>query len=217
VRYVVVIALMIAAAASNARADERDDARLEKIRNLYEKKDYEGVRTELLEAYDEAPKPALLFALGQVELNLGNYQAAIDYYNKFLATSPEPKQAALAQQAIGAARIRLSEPDKPPPDNTTVEPEKPDIKPDPPEPEKPEEPPPSSKRWTVTHTGFVVFGGAAVLLGAGLLYYSHSLGNDHSGSLMDYDSRLSQARTTRLTGAGIAAAGTLIIGITVVW
>jgi tetratricopeptide (TPR) repeat protein len=218
VRYVVVIiALMIATLASNARADARYDARMEKIRKLYVKGDYEGVRTELLEAYDADPKPGLLFALGQVELNLGNYQAAIDYYDKFLATSPEPKQAALAQQAIGAARIRLSEPDKPPPEVKPLEPEKPDVKPDPPQPEKPEELPPPQPRWTVTHTGFVVFGSAAALLGAGLLYYSHTLGNDHSGSLMDYDSRLSQARTTRLTGAGIAIAGTLIIGVTVVW
>jgi hypothetical protein len=34
---------------------------------------------------------------------------------------------------------------------------------------------------------------------------------------MDYDHRLDQARTTRLTGIGIAAAGTLVIGVTLAW
>lgn len=69
----------------------------------------------------------------------------------------------------------------------------------------------------MTHTGFVAFGGAAMLLGAGLLYYSHSLGNDHGGTLMEYDRRLDRARTTRWTGLGIAAAGTLIVGVTLAW
>jgi hypothetical protein len=49
------------------------------------------------------------------------------------------------------------------------------------------------------------------------LYYSHSLGNDHSGSLMDYDHRLQQAKTTRWTGIGIAAAGALVVGVTLAW
>jgi tetratricopeptide (TPR) repeat protein len=213
---VVIITLVIAAVASSAYADPRNDARMEKIRKLYAKGDYEGVRSELLEAYDVAPAPALLFALGQVELNLGNYQAAIDYYDQFLRTSPAPDQAALAQQAIGAARMRLTQPVQDPPPMAPLEPVQPQTK-LPEQPERPEQPLVPPKRWTVTHTGFVAFGGAAMLLGAGLLYYSNSLGNDRSGSLSDYDSRLTQARTTRLTGAGIAAAGALIIGVTVVW
>jgi tetratricopeptide (TPR) repeat protein len=184
---------------------------MERIRQLYAKADYEGVRAELLAAYKDAPEPALLFALGQVELNLGNYKSAIDYYEKFIATRPADEQVALAQQGIGAARFRLSEPERAPPAPTPLEAtlavrEQPD-----------QPPPPPEKHWTVTHTGFVAFGGAAVLLGAGLLYYSHSLGNDRSGTLMDYDHRLGQARSTRWTGIGIAAAGTLVIGVTLAW
>ncbi len=219
-KYVVAIALVFAAAASSAHADRRNDPRMDKIRKLYAQGDYAGVRAELLTAYEVAPAPALLFALGQVELNLGNYQAAIDYYERFLATAPAAEQAALAQQAIGAARFRLSEPAQEPLPVTPLEPVKdePLERDPPPDPgEQPEQPPSRDARWTVTHTGFVAFGGAAMLLGAGLLYYSHSLGSDRSGSLSDYDSRLAQARTTRWTGAGIMAAGTLIVGVTVVW
>jgi tetratricopeptide (TPR) repeat protein len=210
-----VIALVLGALGAPALADsrkgKRDDVRMERIRQLYAKADYEGVRTELLAAYDEAPDPALLFALGQVELNLGNYKSAIEYYEKFIATRPADDQVALAQQGIGAARFRLAEPEREPPPPTPLEPALPAIR------EQPEQPPPPKKRWTVTHTGFVAFGTAAVLLGAGLLYYSHSLGNDRSGSLMDYDHRLEQARTTRWTGIGIAAAGTLVVGVTLAW
>jgi tetratricopeptide (TPR) repeat protein len=204
-----VIALVVATLCTPALADKSKDRRMDRIRDLYAKADYEGVRTELLAAYDDAPEPALLFALGQVELNLGNYKSAIDYYEKFIATHPADDQVALAQQGIGAARFRLTEPEREPPPPTPLEPT-------PAEPaEKPE--PPARKRWTVTHTGFAAFGGAAVLLGAGLLYYSHSLGNDHGGTLMEYDRRLDQARTTRWTGLGIAAAGTLIVGVTLAW
>jgi tetratricopeptide (TPR) repeat protein len=221
-RIVWVIALVLGALCAPVRAGSPKDKgdehgqreRMERIRELYAKADYEGVRTELLAAYDEAPEPALLFALGQVELNLGNYKSAIEYYEKFIATRPADDQVALAQQGIGAARFRLSEPEREPSPPTPLEPTVPVVRAG---HETPEEPPPPKKRWTVTHTGFVAFGSAAVLLGAGLLYYSHSLGNDRSGSLMDYDHRLAQARTTRWTGIGIAAAGTLIIGVTLAW
>lgn len=221
-RVVVVIALVavvLGTLCAPALADKSSDRRMAKIRELYKAGDFEGVRSELIAQYDEKPDPALLFALGQVELNLGNYESAISYYEKFIATNPAEDQIALAQQGIGAARIRLQEPDRPPPD-TTVDPTKglPEgegTK----EPDPTGEPPPvpPGKRWTVTRTGFVAFGGAAVLLGAGLLYYSHSMGNDHSGTLSEYDRRLDQARTTKWTALGIAAAGTLIVGVTVAW
>jgi hypothetical protein len=62
-----------------------------------------------------------LFALGQVELNLGHFAKAIDYYERFIASEPGAEQTALAQQAIGAARAKLAEkppvvaPPRPPP------------------------------------------------------------------------------------------------------
>jgi tetratricopeptide (TPR) repeat protein len=215
-KLVAIIALVLCTLCASAGAGGPKN-RMDKIRELYKAEDYEGVRAELLAAYDESPEPELLFALGQVELNLGNYKSAISYYEKFIATSPADDQIALAQQAIGAARMRLAEPEREPPPVTPLEPIG-SVQPTPdPDPKEVTEPPPPRKRWTVTHSGFVAFGGAAVLLGAGLLYYSHSLGNDRSGTLSDYDRRLGQARTTKWTGIGIAAAGTLIIGVTLAW
>ncbi len=205
-KVVAAIALILLVGAGRAHADSGPTGRpdyWQHIRALFDAGDYAGAKRELLEVYAIEPSAAVLFALGQAELNLGNYQAAIDYYERFIATNPSADQVGLAQQGIGAARLKLSEPvDTAPPD---------------PPPAPPEQPRPPAKRWTLTHTGVVALGGAAVLVGGGLLLYSRSLGNDHSGTLSQYDARVDQARTTRWTGLGIAAAGTLAIGVTLVW
>lgn len=172
-----------------AHADEpQPQANMDRIRELYARGDFEGVRRDLIVQYETSHDSALLFALGQVELNLGNYGAAIDYYEKFIATSPADDQVALAQQAIGAARMKQRQ--RPAA-----------VKPLP------------RRRWYVEDTGFVALGGAALVVGGGLLVYSQRLGNDHSGTLADYDARVDLARTTRWTGVGVAAGGALVVGV----
>jgi tetratricopeptide (TPR) repeat protein len=202
-RVVCVLALVLATA-HVARADEGDDEQsrprppyLEQLREAYDRGDYEEARRILLQMYTLEPKPELLFGLGQVELNLKNYEAAIRYYEKFLSTNPPEDQAALAQQAIGAARIKLAQPEQQPPP--------------PPPPEVKHYPP---RRWYLEDTGFTVLGGLAVGVGAGLLVYSHELGTDHSGTLSQFDDRLQQARTMKWTGIGVASAGALLVGVT---
>ena len=106
----------------------------------------------------------------------------------------------IAQQAIGAARMRMKQP--------TPEPT---PEPLPPVPEKPRVPP---RQWYTEDTGLVALGGAAVLVGGGLLVYSHRLGSDHDGTLSEYDERVDLARTTMWTGAGVATAGAIVIGVT---
>ena len=186
---------------ASARAESPDGPRIPPdLRRAYEQGDYETVRAELLKQYAIEPRTELLFALGQVELNLGNYEAAIRYYERFIERKPADDQIALAQQAIGAARMRLARPDRPGPVGS------------PPAPERPRVPP---RRWTTEDTGLVALGGAAVIVGTGLLVYSHQLGNDRSGNLSAYEARLEQARTTRWTGAGVAAAGAIVVGAAV--
>lgn len=201
-----VLALAVVMTAAPVRAEphiEPPTSPVEELRDAYKRGDYVTVRKKLLELYALEPKPEILFALGQVELNLGHYAAAIDYYEKFIATQPTDDQVALAQQAIGAARMRLAHPDRPP--QVIVEKV--------PAPEHPLEEP---RRWSTEDTGFVALGGAAVLVGAGLLYYAHSLGEDRGGTLSSYDMRVDQSRTTTWTGIGIAAAGTVVIAIPLV-
>jgi tetratricopeptide (TPR) repeat protein len=197
-----VTALALVLLAGHARADEPQGPVVPPgLREAYEQGDYEAVRRELLKAYAIAPKTEYLFALGQVELNLGNYEAAIRYYEQFIARGPSEEQIALAQQAIGAARMRMATPKPAPPP------------PPPPPPEPPYVPP---REWYVQDTWFVAAGGAAIALGGGLLYYSHHLGDDHSGTLSEYDDRVRLSRTTMWSGIGLAAAGTIVIGVTLV-
>jgi hypothetical protein len=70
------------------------------------------------------------------------------------------------------------------------------------------------RQWYAEDTGLLALGGAAVLVGGGLLYYSHTLGDDHSGTSSEYDNRVQQARTTMWTGIGVASAGAVVIGVT---
>ena len=196
VRALAIVALF----AMTARADEAptppDDAVMIRIRELYEQGDYVGVRRELLAAYEQYKHPSLLFALGQVELNLENYQAAIDYYEKFIATAPGDEQIALAQQAIGAARMRISQP-------------KPEIRPTP-------QPKPRVREWYRSDSIVVAAGGGAVVLGAAFVLYGRKLGNDHSGSLAADDDRTDRARAYQYTGVGVAAAGVVAVGVALV-
>lgn len=206
-RIALLCAVLLASAAATARAQSPEGPRIPiDLRKAYEDGDYETVRKELLRQYTLEPRTELLFALGQVELNLGNYEAAIRYYEQFIARGPSDEQIALAQQAIGAARMRLATPGSEPP------PQPAPVIAQPPAPERPRVPP---RRWYTEDTGLVGLGGAAVLVGGGLLYYSHRLGNDHGGTLSAYEDRLEQAKMTRLTGAGVAAAGAVVIAVTV--
>jgi tetratricopeptide (TPR) repeat protein len=177
-------------AAPPPAAPQTVDEHLAKVRELYDKGDFAHARDELLAAYQLEPRPALLFALGQVELNLGQFAKAIAYYEQFIASDPGAEQAALAQQAIGAARARLTE--KPP---TALPPR-----------------PPPHRTWDLVDTSIAALGGATLVAGAGLLGYGYRLGDDRSGTLREYDHRLSRATDMQWIGAGCLAAGALAIG-----
>lgn len=186
------LALAVLLVASRASADTVEE-HLARVRQLYDKGDFVHARDELLEAYQHEPRPDLLFALGQVELNIGHYQKAIDYYEQFIATGPGAEQVALAQQAIGAARTRLAE--KPP----VVAPHR----------------PPPHRQWDTEDTGIAALGGATFLVGVGLFIYGRRLSGDASGTLSEYNDRLSQAQLTQWIGVGCAAAGAIAVGAAV--
>lgn len=161
---------------------ELDPAAVARLRELYDKKDYAAVRQELIAAHAKTKNPQLLFALGQVELNLQHYPDAIAYYEQFLATNPPQEQIELAQQAIGAARIQLAN-------------------------QKPRR----HRHWHLADTLLVVGGGLALGGGTGLFAYGHRKSLDQSGTLTDYEQRVDRARTMQLAGIGAGAVGVLAI------
>ncbi|MEO7310685.1 MAG: ATP-binding protein [Chitinophagaceae bacterium] len=79
--------------------------------------EYEKARKYLLPAYDEAlhlktgPIVDLLMNLGNVEENLGNYQAAIGYYKDYLSQNPNSRFfQVLANNNIGNVYLKAKEP-----------------------------------------------------------------------------------------------------------
>jgi tetratricopeptide (TPR) repeat protein len=184
------VAASLAAPGARAAPGTTVDERIARSRALYDKGDFGHARDELLAAFQLEARPELLFALGQVELNLGHFGKAIAYYEQFLATGPDAEQAALAQQAIGAARARLAAPP----------------------PALPRARPRPHREWDVADSGIAASGAVTLVTGAALLVYSHELAADRNGTLSAYDHRLAKATQSQWLGAGAAIAGALAIG-----
>jgi tetratricopeptide (TPR) repeat protein len=180
-----------------ARADDPVDDHVARARAAHDRGDFVLARDELLAAYKIEPRPALLFALGQVELNLGHYKEAIDYYERFKATNPPADQAALAEQGIGAARLELGRPKAPPPPTPT-----------PP-------PPPPHREWDAIDGVIGATGGAALLASGVLFYQSSHLAQDRSGSLAAYAHRIDEAHLARDVAIGCAIGGAVALGAAV--
>jgi tetratricopeptide (TPR) repeat protein len=185
-KWLVLAGLLVAVRAEAQTVDDH----LAKGRELYDKGDFVHARDELLAAYRVEARPELVFALGQVELHLGHYDRAIAYYEQFIATGPEADQIALAQQAIGAARARLSE--KPAP--------------------APLPPPRPQRAWDTEDTALVVLGGTMLVLGVGVFTYGYHRAGDHGGALSAYEQRVSRGTLLQWIGAGSAVAGALSLG-----
>lgn len=186
------LVLAVALATGTARAEPPSDETMQRIRQLSEAQDYAGMRRELLAAYAQTQYAPLLFALGQVAYNLRTWQAAIDYYEQFIATEPPEEQVSLAQQGIVAARIEMQrDRDKPPP------------------------PAPRRREWRGGDTIFIAASSAVALAGIATFAYGHRMGNDHGGTLADYDRRADRAGTYQWVGGGLIAAGLVTAGITV--
>jgi tetratricopeptide (TPR) repeat protein len=170
------------------------DEVLVRVREHFAKGELAAARDLLIATYAKVPRADLLFALGQVEFNLGHYKEAIDYYERFLATNPAADEAALAHQAIGTARARVDQPTRlvtPPPI---------------------QRPPPRHVRdWDWIDTTLLVVGGAALATGTGVFTVGYRRGNDQpTGTLRNYDKRLERAVLFQQTGIAIAAGGAVL-------
>ena len=198
---------LVLAAVGPARAQSHPDGPPKIIidaEDAYRRGDFERARELTPKAYELAPQPQLLFALGQIEFHLAHYREAIDYYQQFIATNPSADKVALAQQAIGAARMKL-----------TVQEPVPE-KPQPPPPLPPVAPPkplpPPHREWDGFDTAIAITGGVGLAAGTGLLVESSRLADDRTGTLHSYDTRVNDAHLARTVGITATAAGVLVVG-----
>ncbi len=75
----------------------------------YSEKDWERAIREFRAGYDIDPRPDFLFAWAQAERLSGDCAAAIELYEKFIATHPSPEQADAAQQMSDRCRETVTQ------------------------------------------------------------------------------------------------------------
>ena len=170
-RAVVVFAL-VAAFASRAHADPKAEAKkhVERATAAHAHGKYDVALSELTLAYSLDPQPQLLYAIGQVHVKLGHCDEAIDFYERFLASKPDPAAADEAKQAIETCKshpVEAAPPPAPPPVQ------------EPPHPAPPPPPPPPAARgggaFYSDVVGDALAGAGAVALVIGALEYRSAL------------------------------------------
>jgi tetratricopeptide (TPR) repeat protein len=131
----VVAAALAIAPASVARADSEDATvaarrHFERAEKLFALGRFEAALTEYEAAFEARPLPGFLFNIGQCHRNLGNHDAAIFSFRKYLRLSPDAenredvleliakleteKQRAEARRAADEDARRLAPPPPPP-------------------------------------------------------------------------------------------------------
>jgi tetratricopeptide (TPR) repeat protein len=183
VKAIVVAIALAAAAAPSARpafadsptdADDDDDKALTKAKKLYREGEklfalgkFSPALTKYEAAFEAKPLPAFLFNIGQCHRNLGDFDAAIFSFRKYLKLKPDAdnKQAVLdyidelerEKQKASANDVGLIEPE---PDRGTGEPV-----------DRPHRGTPVYKKWWfwggIAVVGAGVVGTAVVLSGGG--------------------------------------------------
>jgi len=170
---------------------------------------------ELKTAYALDPQPALLYAMGQIHVQLGECATAITYYQRFVDTRPAAGRADLARQAIEACRTNPPPPAEPPP----IE--------EPPAPAAPPPPPivrvaPDPVRRTVTRPwyrdrlGLALTGGGVVTGVAAILVWTSARSDrnaaDGAATYDEFDSLVDRAHTKQTTALVLGATGVALVG-----
>jgi tetratricopeptide (TPR) repeat protein len=196
--------LTLAAAPGLARADAKAEAqtRLEHATELYKAGKYAEALNELTVAYTLDPRPEMLYAIGQMHVQLGDCRQAILFYERFLSTHPDTVPADAATEAIETCKTTPDAIPKPGPTPPTGSDSK--IMPPPPPPERP-------APWYTDKLGVVLLGGG-VVLGAvgGATYASARADLDDAGAAPDYQRHadlVDRAHGKRTIAAVLGVAG----------
>jgi tetratricopeptide (TPR) repeat protein len=162
---------------------------------------------ELEAAYTLDPQPSLLFALGQIHVQLGRCERARAFYRRFLATRPKRADAEVANEAIaGCKTAPIAKPAIAP----VVAPSESIVVPRPPA-ARPQELTMPLRTTTRSHRSAraagvsLVAGGVLASIGSLLVYRSAIEARDRADEATTYEAYelLSDRASTRSTTAGI--------------
>lgn len=217
-----------AAAASTTGETETFDALVEQAGVKFKAKDYAGAVALFERAYTVQPEPAILFNIGRIYEQAQNAEAAIGYYEKFIADEGvELKDREKAVQRLQVLRtiveIREKEKARTNPKATTVD--KP-AEPTPTEGAKPGDKvetntaaPPPSGRLLRPIGGVMVGAGAALLIGgaiAGGLARGQHKTFSNAMTLDEREAAAGRGRSLAATADGLFIAGGVVAAVGIV-
>src|SRR5687768_4618865 len=97
-RTLLLLLLIPTSALADPKAQAKDH--IEKATTFHGEGKFKEALEQLTLAYALDPKPELLYAIGQVHVQLGNCTQAISFYERFLQSKPTAGPAAAAKEAI---------------------------------------------------------------------------------------------------------------------
>ena len=222
---------LLAPATAFADAKSEAKAHIDKATSFHGDGKYKEALEELTLAYALDPRPELLYAIGQVHVQLGNCQQAISFYERFLGTKPAAGPAAAAKEAIETCKTS-------PPPEVTPDPV-PEVKPDP-VPERDPEPmpqgppqgngnvnetPPSTggKPWYKDVIGDALVGGGVVAGVLGVVFYQQmnaklddSEDRSKAPTIAAHNKLRDEAASKRTLAIGFGVGGVALIGAGIV-
>jgi tetratricopeptide (TPR) repeat protein len=219
-----IVLMLVLATSTPVLADQKADL-VARANKEFEQGKYEDALKTLEAAYAIDPDPGIVFALGQVHMKLGDCKQAIAYYRSFLATKPDPKQAATVYKAIDRCKMMKMEAEPKPEPVEPVKPVKPEPEPEPPKPEPPKPPAPvtpSSEHvpWYRDVVGDVlIVGGIAGGVVSALMYRSartHRENADAALSYVEYSDELATSKRNQKIAIGAAGGAVALLALGVV-
>lgn len=204
-------AVPFTASAGPSAKDKKDaKAHIKAATEAHKQEKFDVALTELEAAYALDPQPDLLYAIGQVQVKLGNCPEAIMSYEQFLDSKPAQEPADAANEAIKVCREQLAaqQPPPPPPEPTPA-----------PAPAAPPPPPavPEGKPFYSDVVGDVLVGAGAVAAVTGVSLYVSARGTiDDAEKAPTYAAQqtlVDDAHSKRLYAVIAGSVGVAAIGV----
>jgi tetratricopeptide (TPR) repeat protein len=215
-KHVLTLLLILVPAAAFADAKSDAKAHIEKATTFHSEGKYKEALEELTLAYALDPKPELLYAIGQVHVQIGNCSEAISFYERFLATKPAKGPAGAAKEAIQTCK-KAPPPVEPTPD-PVVEP-KPDPQPTPVPITDNEQPLPQPRTKTPFYKdvlGDALVGGGVVAGVLGIVFYTQMNAKlddaEKADTYKEHDDARDAAASKRTLSIAFGAGGIVLIG-----
>lgn len=233
--FALAVALVAAPLTSVADKAKRANAHIAKAVKAHEDGKHEVALAELRAAYEIDPTHDLLFALGQVYVQLGRCDEAAAHYEKFLAATKAPHAKSVVAQALAACKPRASEPAPEPVPEKKPEPA---VEP-PPEPPRAPAPapqarapvprpqpklsPPADERWRNPEEtpwykdrlgGALVTGGVIAAVASGAIYLGARADLDdaeRADTLAQHDDARDRAEQKRLLSVVLIGGGAALV------